>query len=121
MMVVQTIVAVKGGAHHRALDRVLEQKVAKMEKICASIRRCRIVVERVVKTGGVSRFDVKILCKLDRKKQELTVKSKRCQHLSVAVSDAFKSLRGQLRHVAVRIGPAQVRRMRARREDKRDF
>jgi len=117
----KTLVTVRGGRHRKALDQVLQGKVAKMEKICSSIKQCRIVVDALTKSQRPNRFDVKILCRLAGKNSEITAKSEGKEHLSLAVMDAFNALRGQLLQYATQVNPHQYRHIKARHDDKRDF
>jgi ribosome-associated translation inhibitor RaiA len=120
-MTVKTRITVRGARHRQALDRILKQKVAKLEKFCSTLKQCDIVVDTLSKTSNMKRFDVKILCKLSRKKKEISVKSIRKEHLSLAVMDAFDILRKQLVQYATQTGPHQYRHVKARSDDKRDF
>lgn len=120
-MSVYVSVSVKGARHHQALNRVLEQKVEKLEKVCSVLKECRIVVSTKRKAKRLKQFRVDMVCFLQNSKKTLTVRSEGSDHLSLAVTDAFGSLQRQLKKQASLRSASHRRHLKALDDKKKHF
>lgn len=118
-MTVDVYVAVKGARHHKALDRVLQDKVDKLEKVCSALKECKIVVSTKRKAAHLKQFRVDVVCFLQNSKKTLTVKSEGSEHLSLAVAEAFSPLRRQLKKQASLRSSSHRRHLKALDEKKK--
>ena len=118
-MSVYVDVSVKGARHHQALDKVLEQKVGKLERVCSALKACKIVISTKKKALHLTQFRVDMVCFIQNSKKTLTVKTEGQEHLSLAVTDAFKSLKSQLKKQASKKGVSYRRHLSAAEKDRR--
>ena len=113
-MAAQMMVTVRGARHRHALDLVLKRRLAKLERMFKAIQSCRIVVATEQREGMPKRFDVKMVCSVDKVKNDVVVESKDQAHLSIAVTDAFARLHARLSEKSKRLKPGYWRHKRQR-------